>query len=36
VRRSWTPADFDQRRKRLDTLYPTSAALWRGSRLLRR
>jgi len=36
VRRSWTPEEFDWRRKRLDTLYPTPAALWRGARLLKK
>lgn len=36
VRRSWTAEEFERRRKRLDTLYPTSAALWRGARLLKK
>ncbi len=35
VRRSWTAEEFDRRRARLDTLYPTPAALWRGARLLK-
>jgi hypothetical protein len=36
VRPSWTPEEFDCRRRRLDTLYPTSAALWRGAKLLKK
>jgi len=32
VRRSWSKDEFEERRIRLDKLYPTSPALWRGTR----
>ena len=31
VRKSWTAEEFDERRRRLDTLYPTSEAMWRAA-----
>ena len=31
VRPSWTAEEFDEWRARLDTLYPTPDALWRGA-----
>ena len=32
LRASWSDVDFETWRKRLDTLYPTSDALWRAAR----
>ncbi len=36
TRRSWTTEEFEVRRKRLDTLYPTAPDLWRAARHLER
>jgi hypothetical protein len=32
LRRSWAPEDFEEQRKRLDTLFPSADALWRSVR----
>lgn len=34
VRKAWAKQQFEERRKRLDTLYPTSDRLWRAAREL--
>lgn len=36
VRRTWEDEQFEEQRKRYDTLYPTPDALWRGARELRK
>ena len=36
VRAAWSDEEFDEWRKRLDMLYPTPDALWRGARESRR
>ena len=36
LRPAWTNEEFDEWRSRLDTLYPTPDALWRGARKQKR